>query len=455
VSAPVWTGGWVTRRLGVQVLGDDVVGLVGLAVRRNPRRAHLLVSGVLGKHVPTDPRRVRAAGWALGARVAAVLDGGDPGPATAALLEPDAAAARDAALAAGRAVPGVVVLGYCETATGLGHLVAESLRAPSLHSTRRPVPGVPTAGGFDEEHSHAVGHLLLPGDPALLTGDGPLVLVDDELSTGRTVANTLRALHALHARARYVVAALVDLRSAADRAELAALADELGARVDVVALAVGEVAVPDGVLEAGRALVASLEPAAPAPGATEPAPAAAVTRVALGWPAGVPEGGRHGVTAASHDALDAALPAVVAPVLAALPDGAGSLLVLGFEELMHAPLRVAEAVADARPDLAVRFSTTTRSPVLPVDDPGYAIRDALVFPAHDDPADGPGPRFAYNTAGAADVVLVVVDGPADTPALHAEGGLLARLAAGGPAVLLAVLPVHLPPGAAAGAASPA
>ncbi len=46
----------------------------------------------------------------------------------------------------------------------------------------------------------------------------------------------------------------------------------------------------------------------------------------------------------------------------------------------------------------MRFSTTTRSPVLAVDDPGYAIRTRLAFPAHDDPADGPGERYAYNVA---------------------------------------------------------
>lgn len=455
VDAPGWTGAWVRERLAVEVAGDGVADLVGLAVRRNPRRAHLLVSRVLGKHVPTDPRVVRAAGLALGARVADVLLGareadgvlaavvsalaaGGPGAA-------DPAAARDAALAATRAVPEADVLGYCETATGLGHLVAEALRArTALHSTRRPVPGVAAVGGFAEEHSHATEHLLLPVPADLLTADGPLVLVDDELSTGRTVVNTLRALHALAPRARYVVAALVDLRSPADRAVLAALADELGARVDVVSLAAGQVVVPEGVLAAGQALVASLEAPLPAP-----APAADVVRVDLGWPAGVPEGARHGVGAATHAALEAALPGVAARVLAALDPAVGSLLVLGFEELMHAPLRVAEAVADARPGLAVRSSTTTRSPVLAVDDPGYAVRDALVFPAHDDPADGPGPRFAYNTGtgwggGGFDAVLVVVDAPADTPALHAPGGLLAQLAAGGASVLLGVVPVLVP-----------
>ncbi|WP_345713590.1 phosphoribosyltransferase domain-containing protein, partial [Kineococcus glutinatus] len=54
-----WTGRWVADRLGVAlrtsaaVDGLAVADLAGLAVRRNPRRAHLLVSTVLGKHVPT------------------------------------------------------------------------------------------------------------------------------------------------------------------------------------------------------------------------------------------------------------------------------------------------------------------------------------------------------------------------------------------------------------------
>lgn len=93
----------------------------------------------------------------------------------------------------------------------------------------------------------------------------------------------------------------------------------------------------------------------------------------------------------------------------------------------------------------MRYSTTTRSPVLAVDDPGYAIRTRLVFPAHDDPADGPGERYAYNVAGGGfDAVVAVVDSAADTPALHAPDGLPARLAAHVPHVLLAVVPSYVP-----------
>ncbi|MFJ3878153.1 phosphoribosyltransferase [Streptomyces sp. NPDC090077] len=427
----VWSGTWVAERLGVdlgQAAGEaspPLKELLGLALRRNPKRAHLLVSQVLGKHVPQSPEAVYAAGHGLGVRVRELL--GD--------------SAADA-----------VVLGYAETATGLGHCVADGLGpAPYLHSTRRPVPGVRPAGGFEEAHSHATSHLLLPEDPALLAGRGPLVLVDDEFSTGNTVLNTIRDLHSRHPRAHYVVVALVDMRSAADRDRLTGFAAELGARVDLIALASGTVSLPDGVLEKGRALVEEHEAA----GATAPDPAEGVaegvartvTRVALGWPAGLPDGGRHGFTAAHREVLEAALPAMAARLSDALgPLGAesrGRVLVLGNEELMYAPLRLALALERSGTAREVRFSTTTRSPVLAVDDPGYAIRTRLVFPAHDAPADGPGDRYAYNVAGAGfDTVVAVVDSAADTPELHA--GLLARLAPHTGRVLLAVVPSHTP-----------
>jgi hypothetical protein len=125
----------------------------------------------------------------------------------------------------------------------------------------------------------------------------------------------------------------------------------------------------------------------------------------------------------------------------ALPADAHRVHTLGFEELMYAPLRLArelEQVVDAD----VTYSTTTRSPVLAVDDPGYAIRTRLTFPAHDNPADGPGDRYAYNIAGVGfDAVVAIIDSRADTPELH---GLLAQLAAHTPHVILAVVPSYVP-----------
>ncbi|MFJ2647214.1 phosphoribosyltransferase [Streptomyces sp. NPDC087420] len=456
----VWSGTWVAERLGVELAGgvpggseggpasgENLRDLLGLALRRNPKRAHLLVSNVLGKHVPQYPGLVYGTGVGLGERVRT-------------LLGPDVSRA--------------LVLGYAETATGLGHAVADGVRdAPYLHSTRRPVPGVARAGGFEESHSHATSHLLLPEDPAALAGDGPLVLVDDEFSTGNTVLNTIRALHERYPRSWYVIVALVDMRSAADQGRLAEFAAEIGARVDLIALASGTVVLPEGVLAKGQALVAEYEAglgAAAEAAAAESAagdsraasgagaPGGAVTRVDLGWPDGLPDGGRHGFTPAHRARLETALPGMAATVAAEL-GGARSVLVLGFEELMYAPLRLAEELERTLPAPAeVRYSTTTRSPVLAVDDPGYAIRSRLVFPAHDTAAfpadeageggaggDGRGDRYAYNVAGGGfDAVVAVVDSLADSAELHGPGGLLARLAAHVPRVVLAVVPTYLP-----------
>ncbi|WP_327716845.1 phosphoribosyltransferase [Streptomyces sp. NBC_00490] len=433
VPGGIWSGTWVAERLGVELLGDDTLtDLLGLALRRNPKRAHLLVSNVLGKHVPQSPSVVYGHGLTLGRRVRDLLG------------------TEEAARA--------VVLGYAETATGLGHSVADGVGlAPYLHSTRRPVPGVATAGGFEESHSHATSHLLLPEDPALLVGNGPLVLVDDEFSTGNTVLNTIRDLHDRYPRSRYVVVALVDMRSQADAGRLEEFAREIGARVDLVAAASGTVKLPEGVLEKGQDLVARFESNAPGargcvesaataararPAPTDPHPA--YKRVDLHWPPGLPDGGRHGFTPHHRIRLDDALPAMAARLAEALPQGARRVHVLGFEELMYAPLRLARELEQIT-DAEVRYSTTTRSPVLAVDDPGYAIRTRIAFPAHDNPADGPGERYAYNIAGAGfDAIVAVIDSTADTAELHAPDGLLAQLHAHTPQVLLAVVPSYVP-----------
>lgn len=466
-----WTGTWVTDRLGITLrtvdapVGLGLVDLVGLAVRRNPRRAHLLVSTVLGKHVPTDPRVVYGSGLLLGTLVAAAVSAparaphprdepggsllrqamsGVPGASTALLTHVDGRRRSS------RGGPSdLVVLGYAETATALAHAVADALGAPTLHSTRRPVPGISPVARFEEEHSHATSHLLLPEDPTFLAGPGPLVLTDDELSTGTTVLSTIMALHTAHPRSHYVIATLVDLRSDADRARVAEMARELGVRIDVVALAAGRIHLPVDVLRAGQRLAAQLHPAV-ATATSETAPRhARVQRVAVPAPPGLREGGRHGFTPVDRTALEVYLAQLAQRVGAAT---SGAVHVLAFEELMYAPLRLAQALAAILTRQTVTYSSTTRTPALPLSDAGYPLRSRLVFPAHDDPADGPGDRYAYNLApvlaGGSRIgtVVLVVDAVADTPELHASDGLLNQLAEVTDEVVLVVLDDHRPAG---------
>lgn len=381
-----WSGAWVCAHAGVDLVtrpgSAPVADLVGLAVRRNPKRVHLVVSTVLAKHVPVSPAVARRHGSDLGGLVEDALGGS-------------------------RAE---LVLGYAETATGLGHLVADRLGATAIHSTRRPGW---SALSFEEEHSHATTHRLQPRDPALLRGTGPLVLVDDELTTGRTILNTVRELHAISPRPAYVVAALVDLRPDEARGLADRVAAELGTSITFVALLQGEVRArhePDAEV---RAAVAA-DDRGPLPG---PERAVEVT-TARAWPAGVPDGGRHGLGPADADGFETAV-VELGEEVGALVAGAASVHVLGTEELMYLPHRLAEHLESTRPAVAVTVSSTTRSPVVVRDDPAYAVRHGLTFAAHDGAGDDK-PRFAYNLEpGRFDAIVLVLD--AATPA-PADGG---------------------------------
>ncbi|MGY1619056.1 phosphoribosyltransferase family protein [Geodermatophilus sp. SYSU D00691] len=473
-GSAVWSGSWAAERLGIQVLTEVGVGglviedLVGMALRINPRRAHLLVSRVLGKHVPADPRLILGAGRLLGALVADRLSGRDTGIADAggSLLAAALSGASGAApsllalcnrhLADGPIVD-ALVLGYAETATGLGHAVADAIDADYLHSTRRDVPGVAREGAFEEAHSHATQHLLLPEDPLLLANPRPLVLVDDELSTGATVMDTIRAVQRVARRDRFVVASLVDLRSRADRQRLHDFARQIGIRLDVVTLVSGQIRLPEDAVVRGQALTAA-HGRRPLDGSADRTRGrgAAPTIVVPPWPEGVRDGGRHGFPAAERTAFDAAVRAAADALLPGVPTGVGArVLVLGTEELMYLPLRLAAALVDRMPveSADVWFSSTTRSPVVPVDEPGCAIRTVLTFDSHDRPIDGPGRRYAYNVAQAAEgdafdaAVLVVDDMSCSWP--EGGGGLPDRLAEviGGPVIVL-IVPSYRPSTAA-------
>ncbi|TFV88573.1 phosphoribosyltransferase domain-containing protein [Blastococcus sp. CT_GayMR16] len=403
------TENWVSTRLGIDLVvrasadapSATLLESVELGLRRNPRRAQLLVSRLLGKHIPAPVEDVLGAAHALGGLVRGVCRDRTP-----------------------------VVVGFAETATALGHAVAavsgaEGGAAPYVHTTRRPAPEGARPVQFLEEHSHATDQTLalLPdgvvGDAAM-GADVPLVLVDDEISTGTTAMNAIRALHAVWPRSRYVVASLLDSRTGGQRRQLEEFGADLGAEITSVALLAGTVTTPPDVLSRAALLLDALPSPTGARGTPVP-----VVRSMVPLPDGVPTSAAQGWGSRCEFLLAGAME-TLAGALPVFRDG--RTLVLGDEEFMYVPQRLAAALGGQ-----VRTSTTTRSPAAAVDTGGYPLRTVLGFPATEDPGRA---AFAYNVAPSAQVepghapgfddIVFVTDTPVTA---HVDKGLLRLLAA--------------------------
>ena len=457
--------GAVTAALEIRLRTDrersilDVESLVGVALRRNPKRAHLLVSTVLAKHVPTVPAVALAAGELLGLLVSAALAGSPPREArdlgqrfaslVATLAEDNSGVDATAIALAHAALAGlrrdihaattphtdVVTLGYAETATGLGQLVADSLGSYYLHSTRHAPEGATPFAGFTEEHSHATDHALLPTDTGWLREHGTVVLVDDELSTGTTVINTITALQAVVPQRQWVVASLIDLRSPTDRERFTALEESLGTRITVVCLAAGSIELPADVLQRADSFIAAMPVSTPAPAVNGTVLMLDCTDLAAVRSA------RFGTTVPVNAHLAKQIGERIAAALP-VPTSDRGILVLGSEEFIALPMLSAHELQQRVAPRSVRFSTSTRSPIATLDEPDYPIAAAIRFRSHDTTSDGIGDRFAYNLTRAGSrfgSVVFMPEPDTDATLLSAPGGVLDALRAVSDTVVVVLL----------------
>lgn len=134
----------------------------------NTKRTYLLVNPLQAKHVPVSPSRSLEMMEALGEKLARTY--------------PDCR----------------LVIGFAETATAIGAAVASCLPEDCvyLHTTREALPGTGWIL-FQEEHSHAVEQRLCATALAdRIEHTEQIILVDDEISTGKTLCNMAGQLRA-------------------------------------------------------------------------------------------------------------------------------------------------------------------------------------------------------------------------------------------------------------------
>jgi hypothetical protein len=301
-------------RLKVERADLPLEQLCGFASRRSRKRGFVFVSKVLGKHYPARPSAIVDVQERLAQKLGPL-----PGP--------------------------VVFIGLAETATGLGYGVFDSWTrkqsrkdATYQHTTRYRLRR-PVALNFDEAHSHATEHLLYrPIDSthdALFRTAATLVLIDDEMSTGRTLVKLAQAyrkgntaLGAVH------LVCLTDWLGAARRREIV---DEVGLPTCFHSVLEGEYA-----LEDNRDFDPGPIPNADGTGEFKDELLSS-------------NHGRLGVEANATLAWNAKIASVAVPA-------GGRVLVLGTGEFTYMPLRLAARLEAQGYD--VHFQSTTRSPLL-------------------------------------------------------------------------------------------
>lgn len=392
--------------------------LFAMAARINKKRSFLFVSKLIGKHLPIHPNKGLLTSALLAAQYyESVTNTEFEGKASllAGFLNPETAIWEEIAFIPNELEP--IIIGFAETATALGHAFFDCFhKADFFHTTREVVEERNPVLAFEEEHSHATSHrCYIPLE--MIRNEREIILVDDELTTGKTALNIIRSLHAQYPRKKYTIATILDWRSQESRQEFNKLEKELGICIHVISLLAGtlHVEVLKTAIEERDGKRPKLEPSAP------------VERIMLGQffqkqsytdekeegnlkcSKYIRETGRFGLR--SKEAAEIQRIVETSANYLAEKRTGGRTLCLGTGEFMYLPMRIASKIGSN-----VWFQSTTRSPIFAENQEGYGARYKASFPNPEDPKIA---HYVYNIPpGFYDELIVFFEHEVDFPSLE-------------------------------------
>lgn len=211
--------------------GIDIDDLMCIGKRQNnPKRNFLFISKVLGKHITVKPDVVRSAGYLLASRHYDL----DPMPYIQYLHNQTNEITFDK-----KAVPNqsTLVIGFAETATGLGMSVASAIKGSTYVCTTRENLNTNTVFTFEEQHSHATTHKMYFDN----FNFDEIILVDDEITTGRSMLNLITELHKLSSAKSFTILSILDWRTDSYRQMFEEKKKELGVDITVKSIISGKI----------------------------------------------------------------------------------------------------------------------------------------------------------------------------------------------------------------------
>ncbi|MCL6573761.1 MAG: phosphoribosyltransferase family protein, partial [Bacillus sp. (in: Bacteria)] len=284
-----------------------------------------------------------------------------------------------------------VVIGFAETATALGQSFFDCFTSAAyFHTTREVVSGKNPEITFEEEHSHATSHrCYIPLE--MIRNEREIILVDDEMTTGKTALNIINSIHEKFPRQMYTVVSILDWRSKEDQKSFYRLEQILGIKINVVSLLSGNVEVKQmRDMKAGateniecksvempveHVQLASFFSATPFSTLNK------LEKIPF-----IEETGRFGRLSSENNLLHQKV-SEAAAFLKEKRTGKTTLC-LGTGEFMYLPMKLAAEMGSG-----VYYQSTTRSPIYIENQEGYGARYGITFPNPEDPTIS---HFVYN-----------------------------------------------------------
>lgn len=317
----------------------------------NSKRNFLFISKFLGKHIEVKPETCKYAG-----RLLASLIYGDSQKEYPYKTDEN-----------------ICVLGFAETATGLGMAVASMIEnSYYLTTTREEVTEFESILKFEEEHSHATTHKCFPIEKDRLINADKIILVDDEITTGKSMINIIKELKKVTKVQDYIILSILDWRNEEHLQAFDDLSSECDVKVEVLSLISGDIKINDtsmfvdnndNILEEKQEVIKVhiLDR----------------INVKTGYKnqeeSFLSDTGRFGVTFDNINHLEEKCLETAKFIQGILGDYE-KLLVVGHGENIYIPSRVANYLNGE-----VYFKTTTRSPIYCCDKEGYPIKQKHVF----------------------------------------------------------------------------
>ncbi|MEG2353997.1 MAG: phosphoribosyltransferase domain-containing protein [Clostridium sp.] len=328
---------------------DDLVCL-GHRIN-NSKRNFLFISKVLGKHIEVKPGVCKEIGFSLASLIYGKKQDEKPY----------------------KTKEDICILGFAETATGLGMAVAAAIEGSYyITTTREDIIGVNSIINFEEEHSHATSHKCFALESNRLINADRIIIVDDEITTGKSIINIIKELKRITNVKKFTVLSILDWRNQENIDRLNKVACEECLLITVLSLISGDIKINDSriyidnneelIEEKTKVLELKCLERVKIPTALKPTGESYLSH-----------SGRFGVDFKEIEKLEEKCREVALKIQEKIGENE-KILVLGHGENIYIPSRVASYL-----NAEVYFKSTTRSPIFCDDIEGYPIKQKNVF----------------------------------------------------------------------------